>query len=154
MQVIKKIKVLLSIFALVLILAPNANSTEECFEGTSRAIFKFNMALDDIIKESNFSAGPINGGGKMYSKGGGGRGSRKQASAPYGKGRGGGGGGAKACNNCGEIGHLAGQCPEPAQCHACGSTAHAVADCPNKDKTCDICGKVGHLKVKCRMGTR
>jgi phospholipid-binding lipoprotein MlaA len=28
-----------------------ANSTEECFEKTSRAIFKFNMALDDIILE-------------------------------------------------------------------------------------------------------
>ena len=51
MQVIKKIKVLLSIFALVLIVVPNANSTEECFEGTSRAIFKFNMALDDIVLE-------------------------------------------------------------------------------------------------------
>ncbi len=51
MQVIKKIKVLLSIFALVLVLVPNANSTEECFEGTSRAIFKFNMALDDIVLE-------------------------------------------------------------------------------------------------------
>ena len=51
MQVIKKTKVLLSIFALVLVLAPNANSTEECFEGTSRAIFKFNMALDDIVLE-------------------------------------------------------------------------------------------------------
>ena len=51
MQVIKKIKVFLSIFALVLIVVPNANSTEECFEGTSRAIFKFNMALDDIVLE-------------------------------------------------------------------------------------------------------
>ena len=51
MQVIKKIKVFLSIFAIVLIAAPNANSTEECFEGTSRAIFKFNMALDDIVLE-------------------------------------------------------------------------------------------------------
>ncbi len=51
MQVIKKIKVFLSIFALVLIVVPNANSTEECFEGTSRAIFKFNMALDDIVFE-------------------------------------------------------------------------------------------------------
>ena len=51
MQVIKKIKVFLSIFALALIVAPNANSTEECFEGTSRAIFKFNMALDDIVLE-------------------------------------------------------------------------------------------------------
>ena len=65
---------------------------------------------------------------------------------PYSRG-GGGGKGLKACNNCGVVGHLAGQCPEPAQCHACGSTAHAVADCPHKDKTCSICGKVGHLKV-------
>tara|TARA_A100001015_G_scaffold288823_1_gene360058 strand:+ start:922 stop:1665 length:744 start_codon:yes stop_codon:yes gene_type:complete len=51
MQVIKKIKVFLSIFAIVLIAAPNANSAEECFEGTSRAIFKFNMALDHIVLE-------------------------------------------------------------------------------------------------------
>ena len=51
MQVIKKIKVLLSIFVLVLIVAPNANSTEECFEGASRAIFKFNLAIDEIILE-------------------------------------------------------------------------------------------------------
>ena len=29
----------------------NAKSAEECFEKTSRAIFKFNMALDDIILE-------------------------------------------------------------------------------------------------------
>ena len=29
----------------------NVNSAEECFERTSRAIFKFNMALDDIIIE-------------------------------------------------------------------------------------------------------
>ena len=28
-----------------------ANSTEECFEKTSRAIFKFNMVIDDIILE-------------------------------------------------------------------------------------------------------
>ena len=32
MQVIKKIKVFLSIFALALIVAPNANSTEECLK--------------------------------------------------------------------------------------------------------------------------
>ena len=29
----------------------NLKSAEECFENTSRAIFKFNMALDDIILE-------------------------------------------------------------------------------------------------------
>ena len=32
-------------------MAPGANSAEECFEKTSRAIFKFNMALDDIVLE-------------------------------------------------------------------------------------------------------
>ena len=31
--------------------ASNVNSAEECFEKTSRAIFKFNMALDDIVLE-------------------------------------------------------------------------------------------------------
>ena len=31
--------------------ATKANSAEECFEKTSRAIFKFNMALDEIILE-------------------------------------------------------------------------------------------------------
>ena len=31
--------------------ATKVNSAEECFEKTSRAIFKFNMALDDIILE-------------------------------------------------------------------------------------------------------
>ena len=29
----------------------NTKATEECFEKTSRAIFKFNMALDDIVLE-------------------------------------------------------------------------------------------------------
>ena len=29
----------------------NAKSAEECFERTSRAIFKFNMAFDDIVLE-------------------------------------------------------------------------------------------------------
>ena len=28
-----------------------SNAVEECFERTSRAIFKFNMALDDIVLE-------------------------------------------------------------------------------------------------------
>ena len=31
--------------------ATSSKSAEECFEGTSRAIFKFNMALDDVILE-------------------------------------------------------------------------------------------------------
>ena len=98
------------------------------------------MSLDDVIKMSKAAKGA---GGKVKAGGrGGGRSARNQAATPYGARPGG-----KACNNCGVVGHLAGQCPEPAQCHACGSTAHAVAECPHKSKTCSICGKVGHLKV-------
>jgi len=106
------------------------------------------MSRDDLIRQDR----PAKGSGGKAKKATGGRGTRASA-APYARG-GGKGGGPKACNNCGVVGHLAGQCTEPAQCHACGSTAHAVAECPNKDKMCDICGKVGHLKVKCRMEIR
>ena len=39
-------------FSLILSLSiSSAKATEECFEGVSRAIFKFNMAFDDIILE-------------------------------------------------------------------------------------------------------
>ena len=51
MQVLKKIKIILAVIALITFLVPAANSAEECFEKTSRAIFKFNMALDDIVLE-------------------------------------------------------------------------------------------------------
>ncbi len=45
-----KLKIILTVFALT-IFSSGANSSEECFEGASRAIFKFNMALDDIVLE-------------------------------------------------------------------------------------------------------
>ncbi len=51
MQLLKKIKLTLTTFAIILIFTVNANSVEECFERTSRAIFKFNMAVDDIVLE-------------------------------------------------------------------------------------------------------
>ena len=53
MQVIKNLKKIASmlIVATVLFTAQKSDATEECFENTSRAIFKFNMALDDIILE-------------------------------------------------------------------------------------------------------
>ena len=53
MQVIKNFKIttLMLILATVLFTAQKSDATEECFENTSRAIFKFNMALDDIILE-------------------------------------------------------------------------------------------------------
>ena len=51
MQVLKKYKLLCALIALILITAQPLKATEECFEGASRAIFKFNMALDDIVLE-------------------------------------------------------------------------------------------------------
>ena len=51
MQVFKNLKFIVPTLAIVLLAAPNANSADECFEGASRAIFKFNMAFDDIILE-------------------------------------------------------------------------------------------------------
>ena len=51
MHNINKLKIVLPIFILVFFGFSAAKSAEECFESTSRAIFKFNMALDDIILE-------------------------------------------------------------------------------------------------------
>ena len=48
---IKNLKILVSIVVFVLFTTANTKATEECFEKTSRAIFKFNMALDDIVLE-------------------------------------------------------------------------------------------------------
>ena len=51
MRVLKKFKLLYTIIALILIIEQPSKATEECFEGASRAIFKFNMTLDSIILE-------------------------------------------------------------------------------------------------------
>ena len=48
---IKNFKIFFTIVAFLIFVTPKASSTEECFERTSRAVFKFNMALDDIILE-------------------------------------------------------------------------------------------------------
>ena len=50
MQKFKFIKFFLPVFLAILIV-PQAKSADECFEGFSRAMFKFNMALDDAILE-------------------------------------------------------------------------------------------------------
>ena len=47
----KNLKLMFFSFILFTFLITGAKSTEECFERTSRAIFKFNMALDDIVLE-------------------------------------------------------------------------------------------------------
>ena len=51
MQLIKNFKLIVSTIIIFLFLVPNVKSTEECFEGASRAIFKFNMVVDDILLE-------------------------------------------------------------------------------------------------------
>ena len=51
MQFKKKLKLLLAFITLLSIISLQVKSAEECFEGASRAIFKFNMALDDIVLE-------------------------------------------------------------------------------------------------------
>ena len=51
MHLINKIKIIVYFLLLVIIYSPNAKSAEECFEGTSRAIFKFNMAVDEAVIE-------------------------------------------------------------------------------------------------------
>ena len=51
MQKLKLINFFLSIFILAILIFPQAKSADECFEGVSRTMFKFNMALDDAILE-------------------------------------------------------------------------------------------------------
>ena len=51
MQFVKNLKIIVPVLVLFAFSTPNVKSAEECFEKTSRAIFKFNMALDDIIIE-------------------------------------------------------------------------------------------------------
>ena len=47
------IKKFTALFTLIILLnfQSFANSTEECFEGVSRSVFKFNMVFDDVILE-------------------------------------------------------------------------------------------------------
>ena len=51
MKFIKNLKFTIAILSIVLVSTTSAKSVEECFEGASRTIFKFNMALDDILLE-------------------------------------------------------------------------------------------------------
>ncbi len=51
MQLIKNLKFVLSVLTITLFVANIAKSTEECFENTSRAIFKFNMIVDENLME-------------------------------------------------------------------------------------------------------
>tara|TARA_B100000963_G_C22479710_1_gene604118 strand:+ start:150 stop:890 length:741 start_codon:yes stop_codon:yes gene_type:complete len=48
---VKNFKLFISIIVFILLTSVSAKAAEECFEKTSRAIFKFNMAFDDIVLE-------------------------------------------------------------------------------------------------------
>ena len=45
----KNLKKIVFVLAITSISISSANAVEECFEGTSRSIFKFNMAFDDTV---------------------------------------------------------------------------------------------------------
>ena len=47
---IKK-KIIFLIFSAAILISSKSMATEECFEGTSRAIFKFNMGFDNMVLE-------------------------------------------------------------------------------------------------------
>tara|TARA_B100001063_G_C16754148_1_gene552084 strand:+ start:932 stop:1675 length:744 start_codon:yes stop_codon:yes gene_type:complete len=51
MKHIKKFRTIAAVMSFILIAANEVKATEECFERTSRAIFKFNMAFDGAILE-------------------------------------------------------------------------------------------------------
>jgi len=48
---IKNLKFILSIIFVISLTTFHTKAAEECFEKTSRAIFKFNMAFDDVVLE-------------------------------------------------------------------------------------------------------
>ncbi len=49
MNKFKFLKIILPTFLIVTFTAPNVKATEECFEGVSRSIFKFNMTFDRAV---------------------------------------------------------------------------------------------------------
>ena len=51
MRVLKFFKIILPTFLIISFTAPNVEAAEECFEGVSRSVFKFNMAFDTAILE-------------------------------------------------------------------------------------------------------
>tara|TARA_B100000941_G_scaffold285302_1_gene257161 strand:+ start:526 stop:1266 length:741 start_codon:yes stop_codon:yes gene_type:complete len=50
-MIIKKISSFSCTLLLLILLTSNAKATDECFEGLSRTIFKFNMFFDDVVLE-------------------------------------------------------------------------------------------------------
>ena len=51
MELLKKFKIILITLCLFTFIVEKSNAAEECFEGVSRSIHKFNMGLDEVIIE-------------------------------------------------------------------------------------------------------
>ena len=71
MHLVKNLKIPFAALVLLIFASTNVKSAEECFEETSRAIFKFNMVLDDIVLEPlakgyNKLPSPIRTGSKNF----------------------------------------------------------------------------------------
>tara|TARA_B100001057_G_scaffold208683_1_gene209366 strand:- start:4357 stop:5100 length:744 start_codon:yes stop_codon:yes gene_type:complete len=49
MRLLKFFRIVLPTFILISFVAPNSNAAEECFEGVSRSVFKFNLAFDRTV---------------------------------------------------------------------------------------------------------
>ena len=47
----KKIISIIGCFVFTVFVSGGLKATEECFEGLSRSVFKFNMAIDEIVLE-------------------------------------------------------------------------------------------------------
>ena len=47
----KSKKIITLLFATILLITPELKASDECFEKTSRAIFKFNMGFDNVVLE-------------------------------------------------------------------------------------------------------
>ncbi len=65
------------------------------------------------------------------------------------------------CHNCGELGHMAKDCPKGKLCHKCKKPGHMSIDCPSsnnnsnqgdnnfKNIICHICKQKGHMSRDC-----
>jgi hypothetical protein len=54
----------------------------------------------------------------------------------------------RACNRCGEIGHMSKDCHE--QCPYC-DMSHPIGECPMNQVTCFLCKGINHVPVECKF---